>query len=219
MLVFRLGRAAPVEFMVVQLAPDCRHIGRFRVAGHPGVNRVRFRGHIGGRALDPGTYRIKARTLPRGRAVVDTKFVVVERPERRVMVSSQGADACGSRQGSQSSALPFSDSTPGTPKAAAAAPARVKAAVNHGRPSRAHGTLGARFAQDAVGAFKTIPSLLFVLLGIAIGLLAVAALPLRLAPTQRAAMTLAVHRGAVALAGTGLLIAVVVAMSVVYALL
>ena len=216
MLVFRLGRAAPVEFMVVQVAPDCRHIGRFRVAGHPGVNRVRFRGHIGGRALDPGTYRIKARTLPRGRAVVDTRFVVVERPERRVIVASQGADACGSRQGSQSSALPFSGFTPGTPKAAAA-PARVKA-VNHKRPSRAHGVLGARFAQDAVGAFKTIPSLLFVLLGVAIGLLAVAALPMRLAPTQRAAMTLALHRGAVALAGTSLLIAVLVAMSVVYAL-
>ena len=216
MLVFRLGRAAPVEFMVVQVAPDCRHIGRFRVAGHPGVNRVRFRGHIGGRALDPGTYRIKARTLPRGRAVVDTRFVVVERPERRVIVSSEGADACGSRQDSQSPALQFSGSALETPKAAAA-PARVKA-VNHKRPSRAHGVLGARFAQDAVGAFKTIPSLLFVLLGIAIGLLAVAALPMRLAPTQRAAMTLALHRGAVALAGTGLLIAVLVAMSVVYAL-
>ena len=126
MLVFRLGRAAPVEFMVVQVAPDCRHIGRFRVAGHPGVNRVRFRGHIGGRALDPGTYRIKARTLPRGRAVVDTKFVVVERPERRVIVSSRGADACGSRQDSQSPALQFSGSARETPKAAAA-PARVKA--------------------------------------------------------------------------------------------
>jgi len=216
MLVFRLGRAAPVEFMVVQVAPDCRHIGRFRVAGHPGVNRVRFRGHIGGRALDPGTYRIKARTLPRGRAVVDTRFVVVERPERRVIVSSEGADACGSRQDSQSPALQFSGSALETPKAAAA-PARVKA-VNHKQPSRAHGVLGARFAQDAVGAFKTIPSLLFVLLGVAIGLLAVAALPMRLAPTQRAAMTLALHRGAVALAGTGLLIAVLVAMSVVYAL-
>ena len=79
--------------------------------------------------------------------------------------------------------------------------------------------LGARFAQDAIGTFKTIPSLLFILLGIAIGLLAVAALPMRLAPTHRAAMTLALHRGAVALAGTGLLIAVVVAMTVVYALL
>ena len=149
---------------------------------------------------------------------MNTKFVVVERPERRVIVSSQGADACGSGQDSQSLALPFSASAPGTPKAAAAAPGQVKA-VSHERPSRAHGVLGARFAQDAVGAFKTIPSLLFVLLGIAIGLLAVAALPLRLAPTQRAAMTLALHRGAVALAGTGLLIAVVVAMTVVYALL
>ena len=180
MLVFRLGRAAPVEFMVVQVAPDCRHIGRFRVAGHPGVNRVRFRGHIGGRALDPGTYRIKARTLPRGRAVVDTRFVVVERPERRVIASSRGADACGSTQDSQPSALPFSAFAPGKPRVAAA-PARGKA-VSHDRPSRAHGVLGARFAQDAVGAFRTNPNLLFVL------------------------------------AGTGLLIAVVVAMAVVYAL-
>ncbi len=217
MLVFRLGRAAPVEFVVVQLAPDCRRVGRFRVAGHPGMNRVRFRGHVGGRPLGPGTYRIKARTLPRGRAVVDTEFVVVERPDRRVIVSSRGADACNSRQDSQSSALPFSASTPGTPKAAAA-PGRVKR-VSDGRPSRARGALGARFAQDAVGAFTSIPNFLFVLLGIAIGLLGVAALPLRLAPTQRAAMTLALHRGAVALAGTGLLIAVAVAMTVVYALL
>ena len=217
MLLFRLGQAAPVEIMVVQVAPDCRRIGRFRVAGHPGVNRVRFRGHVGGRALGPGTYRIKARTLPRGRAVVDIKFVVVERPDRRVIVSSRGADACGSTQDVQSPALPFGASAPGMRKAAAA-PARVKA-VSHERPSRAHGVLGARFAQDAVGAFKTIPSLLFVLLGIAIGLLAVAALPLRLAPTQRAAMTLALHRGAVGLAGTGLLVAVLVAMTVVYALL
>ena len=217
MLVFRLGQAAPVEFMVVQVAPDCRRIGRFRVAGHPGVNRVRFRGHVGGRALGPGTYRIKAGTLPRGRAVVDTKFVVVERPERRVVVSSRGADACGSTQDVQSPALPFGASAPGMRKAAAAR-ARVKA-VSHERPSRAHGVLGARFAQDAVGAFKSIPTLLFVLLGIAIGLLAVSALPLRLAPTKRAAMTLALHRGGVALAGSGLLIAVLVAMTVVYALL
>ena len=107
MLVFRLGRAAPVEFMVVQVAPDCRRVGRFRVAGHPGVNRVRFRGRVGGRPLGPGTYRIKARTLPRGRAVVDTKFVVVERPERRVIVSSRGADACGSRQDSAIARAPI----------------------------------------------------------------------------------------------------------------
>ena len=67
-----------MEFVVIEIAPDCRRVGRFRVAGHPGINRVRFRGRIGGRPLGPGTYRIKARTVPRGRAVVDTELVVVE---------------------------------------------------------------------------------------------------------------------------------------------
>jgi hypothetical protein len=217
LLVFRLGKAAPVEFVVVQVAPDCRRIGRFRVPGHSGVNRVRFRGRVGGRALGPGTYRIKARTLPRGRAVVDTQFVVVMHPERRVIASARGADACGSKQGWQSFAIPLSASALGKPKAAAAH-ARVKA-PSHGRPSRAHGVLGARFAKDAVGAFKSIPSLLYVLLGVAIGLLAVSALPSRVAPTRRTALLLALHRGAVALTGTALLIAVLVAVTVAYALL
>jgi len=224
MLVFRLGSAAPVEFVVAQVAPECRRVGRFRVPGHPGVNRVRFRGRVGGRPLGAGTYRIKARTLPRGRSVVDTQLVVVERPERHVIVSSRGADACGSRQDSQSLVLPFGGSALGTPKAAPAAaaapaaPARVDA-VSHKRPPRGHGVLGARFARDAAGAFKTIPSLLYVLLGIALGLLGVSALPVRLAPTRRAALLLALHRGAVALTGTGLLLAVVAAVTVVYALL
>ena len=66
-------------------------------------------------------------------------------------------------------------------------------------------------------AVKSIPNLLFVLLGLAIALLAVAALPLRAAPTRRAAMALARHRGAVALAGTAVL-AVAVAMTVAYTL-
>lgn len=215
MLVFRLGRAAPVEFVVVQVAPDCRRIGRFRVAGHPGVNRVRFRGHVGGRALGPGAYRIKARTLPRGRAVVDTRFVVVMQPERRVIASARGADACGSKQQGQSTSP--NASALGRP-GAGASPARPKT-DDLVRPSRGHGVLGARFAQDALGAFKTIPSLLFVLLGIAIALVGVAALPLRVAPTQRAAVALAPHRGTVALAGTALLIALLVAATVVYALL
>ena len=87
-----------MEFVVAQVAPECRRVGRFRIDGHRGVNRVRFRGRVGGRPLGPGTYRIKARTLPRGRAVVDTKFVVVMRPERHVIASARGADVCGSKQ-------------------------------------------------------------------------------------------------------------------------
>ena len=39
-LVFILRRPALIEFVVLQVAPDCRRIGRFRVRGHRGVNRV-----------------------------------------------------------------------------------------------------------------------------------------------------------------------------------
>ena len=91
--------------------------------------------------------------------------------------------------------------------------------MSDGRRSRTHDVLGARFAKDAVGAVKSIPSLLYVLLGIAIGLLGMSALPSRVAPTRRAALLLALHRGAVALTGTALLIAVLVAVTVLYALL
>ena len=78
-----------------------------------------------------------------------------------------------------------------------------------------HGVLGARFAKNALGAVKSIPPWLFALLGLALGLLGIAALPVRATPTRQAAMALAHHRGTVALAGAALLVAVTVA----YALL
>jgi hypothetical protein len=208
MLMFSLSRPAVVEFVVFQVAPDCRRIGRFRVAGRPGVNRVPFRGRVGRRVLGPGTYRIRARTLPRGRSLVNTKIVVVARPERQVIASARSADACGSKQGGQSGSSRAS--ALGKPGAAGASPARVKA-EKHAR----HGVLGARFAKEAVGVVKSIPPWLFVLLGLALSLLGIAALPVRAAPTRQAAVALAHHRGTVALAGAALLVAVTVA----YALL
>jgi hypothetical protein len=210
MLMFVLTRPARVEFVVFQVAPDCRRIGRFHVAGRPGVNRLLFRGRVGRRVLGPGTYRITARTLPRGRAVVDTKLVVVMRPERNVIASARGADACDSNQSGQ--AASSRASAGGTPGTTTAPPARVKKQT---RPSRAHGVLGAKFAKNVVGVVKSVPPLLFVLLGLAIGLLGVAALPLRATPTRSTAAALAHHRGSVALAGAALLVAVTVA----YALL
>ena len=35
-------------------------MGRFRVHGRAGLNRVRFSGRVGRRMLGPGTYRIRA---------------------------------------------------------------------------------------------------------------------------------------------------------------
>ena len=63
-LVFILRRPALVEFVVLQVAPDCRRVGRFRVRGHRGVNRVRVPNRVGREPLAPGTYRVVARAVP-----------------------------------------------------------------------------------------------------------------------------------------------------------
>lgn len=209
-LVFTLRKAGVVEFLVIELSPDCRRIGRFRVMGRPGVNRVRFRGHIGRRLLGPGTYRITARTLPRGRAVVDTKLVVVMHPDSAEIASGRSANACGSGTRGQSTSSTGSN-TPAQPGAGSATPAAQGKAEKQAEAPRAHGVLGTRFTKRAVvDAVKSIPLWLFVLLGLAIALLAVAALPLRAAPTRRGASALAHHRGVVALAGAAALVAVTV---------
>src|SRR5437870_8877366 len=61
-LSFVLRRPALVEFVVLQIAPRCQQMGRFRVQGRAGLNRVRFSGRVGRRMLGPGTYRIRARS-------------------------------------------------------------------------------------------------------------------------------------------------------------
>ncbi len=75
------------------------------------------------------------------------------------------------------------------------------------------GVLGVNFTRTA-DAVKEVPPLLFVLLGIAIGLLAAAALPLRFVPSARLAAALAYRRTFVAMAGAVTLASV----AVVYAL-
>lgn len=95
----------------------------------------------------------------------------------------------------------------GRDKAGAAADDRA------GKLGSAAGVLGARFTR-AADAVKKVHPILFVLLGIAIGLLAIAALPMRYVPHDRMAVVLAYRRSAVALVGATALVAV----SVLYAL-
>jgi hypothetical protein len=208
-LVFALGKAALVEFVVIQVAPDCRRVGQFRVVGQPGVNRVRFRGRIGRRTLAPGTYQITARALPRGRALVDTTLVVVAHPDRDEISSGRRADTCGSNPPGQSTSSTASASTPAKPTAATP-PTTQDRAEERVTPTRDRGVLGARFTR-AVDAVKSIPLWLFALLGLAIAILAVAALPMKATPSRRAALALAHHRGAFALSGAAVLFAVTVA--------
>ena len=74
-ITFRLTAPARVVFVVRGPAPSCEVIGRFSVRGHAGVNRVRFKGRVGRRTFEPGTYTLTAH--PRGRAQPTHRVVVM----------------------------------------------------------------------------------------------------------------------------------------------
>jgi hypothetical protein len=215
--VLRLRRGAVVEFTVFRIAPDCRLAGTFRVKAHAGVNRVGFRGRIGRRELRPGTYLIRARTVPANPAdtVLETKLVIFRsgKPSRRQVRAAQAADVCP-RPTFERIGLGFGvylaangPAGPGPGAAAQAPGARTESA---GRDDRASSVLGARFdrAEDAV---KAIHPLIWLGLGIALALLALAAVPVEAVRGARVAAVLAYRRAAVAVAGAATLILVTVA--------
>ena len=211
-LTFVLRRPLLVEFVVFQLAPDCKRMGRFRVQGRPGMNRVRFRGRFGRRVLEPGTYRIKASVLPGRRTVAEKRLVVVSRVNKEDIAAARGADACAAGRGENTSLKSFAARSSGaTGRGSSPQASTTGRPTSKPRPARRHGVLGTRFTKQAVDAVKRIPLWLFVLLGLAIALLAVAALPLRVAPNGRTAAVLAHRRGLIALVGAAMLVAVTVA--------
>jgi hypothetical protein len=198
-LRFFLSKPALVEFLLVRVAPDCRPVARFLVKGRAGTNRVRFRGRIRGRALRPGTYVIRARTLPAGKALAETKLVIFKRkPLPRELAAAQAANACGISD--RAEGMSSARALPGGTKPTGGAD-KSKLEVSRGNRGKTPlGVLGVRFTR-AADAVKDVPALVFVLLGIAIGLLAAAAMPLRFLPDGRLAALLAYQRTSVALAG------------------
>ena len=96
-LLFVLRRPALVELVLRQVAPDCRRVGRLRVRGHRGVNRLRLRTRIGRHALAPGTYTVVARALPSGRTIGHARLIVVDRASKREIRAARGADSCGGK--------------------------------------------------------------------------------------------------------------------------
>jgi hypothetical protein len=200
-LVFYLRKPAVVEFLVLQISPACHRVGRFRVKGRKGRNRVLFRGRIGRTVLSPGTYRLRA-TVARHR-IVERPFVVVRRGRPGEIASARRADACRTERFWSALGAPMG-SRPGNDRSAAPPPK----ARPEKRPVRSHGTLGVKFAQDAV---KSIPVWVYMLLGAAIALLGVAALPVRAAPGVYAAELLEKRRGLIAGAGATALVVVTIA--------
>lgn len=217
-LTFVLSKPALVEFVLIRVAPDCRPVGRFRVNGHAGKNRVRFRGRIKGRALRPGTYVIRARTLPARKALTETKLVIFKRrPLPEELAAAQASNTCGSSDGDTSSSSALGGGA--GPLGSNDGKLKVQRGGEGSEPIRVGssknplGVLGVRFTR-AADAVKEVPAFLVVLLGIAIGLLAVAAMPHRFVPSARIAAVLAYRRTFVALAGAITLASV----AVVYAL-
>ena len=180
-LVFVLRKPTLVEFVVVQVAPNCRRIGRFRVRGQRGVNRVDLRGRIGRHSLASGTYRIVARTLPGGQTISDTRLVVVQRASREQIRKARSADSCprGAESGSGSSSGPVDPGVGGRSGAAES----DKAA----QPARPRGVLGAKFAKRAISAANGVPLWLFLLFTLAIVLLSAGAFLPKAAPAGLAA--------------------------------
>jgi hypothetical protein len=201
-LIFVLTKPALVELVVIQVAPDCRRIGRFLVAGHAGRNRVSFRGRVGRTRLGPGTYRIKARSLPGGRAVLDTRLVVVTRANRRDIVAARRADVCAGPAFGGFAAWRSSVSWMPQAKEPTAASDKTE---KRGASNR-HGVLGTRFTWTRAGPSRW----LLPLLGLGMALLAVSAIPIG-AGDHHTAELLTRSRSAMALAGAGLLVGVTVA--------
>jgi len=216
-LVYRLLRGGRVVFTVRQVSPDCFVVGRFAVHGHAGTNRTPFRGRIHGKQLSPGTYQITAYT-PRDGKVARFTFVVVESgvPSPAAVAAARQQNVCAMR--ALASTLSFGGISAKRSSLAvtmqASAPPEQSEIVRNQQPQAAasddHSGMGV-FAPGGVANAASNP-LVIAALAAAVALLGLAALPRGAVPDPRLNDLLARHRGEVALAGTGALVAAVVAM-------
>jgi hypothetical protein len=209
-LTFVLPRPAVVQLDVLRVAPDCTRAGSFRVGGRAGVNRVRFRGRVRGKLLTPGTYVIRARAAG-GRTIARTRLVIFDRPPRpEELRAARSSNVCGG--GADGDSTAGGHGLPGGTGAKASAALRVKGAASSSaeqgdKPPLSVGVLGERFTR-VTDAVKEIHPFLYVMLGVAIALLAVAAIPASFVPNARGAALLAYRRDAVAFAGAAALLTV-----------
>jgi hypothetical protein len=192
-----------VFFTVSQVSPVCRTAGHFSYRGHAGLNRVRFNGRVGGRALSPGTYRISARTRA-GRTVPHMTLVVVDAgvPTRAQLAAARSANVCPATAGS-TGASNTGELARGAYLQRSLQPKGQLSAVQAANSSNSHsGVLAASFEKAA----EALQPLTIALLALATLLLTVASLPRAAVPSPRFHDVLARHRldlagvGAVALA-------------------
>jgi hypothetical protein len=168
-LTFVLPHGARVVFVVKQLAPVCRIAARFAVNAHAGRNRIRFPGRRSKLRLDPGTYRITARTRA-GQVIQRVTIVVVKggAPTRGQIIAARVANVCVLSAASGSTGASNTTSyqralTPGPPSARG----QGEVAKTHPRSCRG----------STVATARAVQPLLVALLALAIFLLTAASLP------------------------------------------
>jgi hypothetical protein len=209
-ITFFLPRAARVVFTVRQVSPVCRAAGHFSYRGHAGFNSVRFNGRLRGRQLEPGTYRVWARTRG-GRTIPRITIVVVKAaaPTGAELAAARASNVCagnggaaGSSGASGSGALASAQHLERSlqPKSQPLASGLAKGANSHS------GVLAASFEKTA----EAIRPVIVFMLGLAILLLAVASLPRTAVPDPRVHDVLARHRVDLAGVGAAALVAVVI---------
>ena len=200
-----------VVFTVNQVSPGCVGIGHFTFAGRRGLNRVRFAGRLHGRRLEPGTYRISARTA-NGRIVRRIRLVIVDgaAPSRAELQALRTANTCRDMTQAETSSATgsFPSSSAGEPPAsrrvAQGPEASPGLAPLRGADLPSRGVLASAVEQTA----RAIQPVLVALLALAILLLAVASLPNVAVPDRRVNDMLARHRGEIAGLGAAALVAV-----------
>jgi hypothetical protein len=210
-LTFVLPQATRVIFTVNQVSPACLGIGHFSVTGHAGLNRVRFNGRLHGEQLDPGTYRISART-PSGRVVRRITLVLVDgsAPSWAELRTMRAANVCPStpNQASSPTSLAAGSSVAG------AAPnqelPRPKTPSLSGLTPPAPDINSGVLASTVEKTARAIQPALIALLALSILLLGLASAPRVAVADRRFNDMLARHRTEIAALGAVALVAVAI---------
>jgi hypothetical protein len=226
-LSFWLSKRATVVIRIDQLAPECRYAGKLLVRGRRGRNVVLFRGRVRGRPLSTGTYRLIAHPRAQRSRRLDKATVVVFRrppnseaqvrrasarnscprglsPSQRALVADAGAFGPGAVDGGR-----------GPESKDAAAAGDVAGVISRPRGSGLLQPQGpirkpiSRATGAIADAAQEIPPALIAMAGLAVLLLALAAMPPPVA-TSRTGATLVHKRGSIALYGAATLVVAVV---------
>jgi hypothetical protein len=207
-LKFVLPRAARVVFVVEQVSPVCKVADRFAVDGHPGVNRIRFPRPASRLQLEPGTYRITARTRA-GRVIRRVTIVVVDAgvPTRGQIAAARASNVCSSGAGTAAT----SGSAGASKSSNLSSSSQRSFAPANGPSARPGAHSGAVLAASIEKAARAIRPVIVALLAVAIVLLGIASLPPVALPASRANEVIARHRVEIAGLGAAAFVAVVVA--------